>query len=181
MGRDAENQTCLLLTGTPGVGKTTVIRRVADGLAGAKPGGFYTEEMRVAGGREGFRLVGFDGSQRVLAHVRLPPPRVSKYGVDVAALDAAAGALLDPAGAEVFLVDEIGKMECLSGRFVEATRRLLDAGRVAVATIARQGGGFIAEVKRRPDVALREVTRANRDALPGEVLAWIRSRRGSRA
>lgn len=178
MRSDVGNRTCLLLTGTPGVGKTTVIRRVAERLAGARLGGFYTGEMRAAGRREGFRLVGFDGSERVLAHVRLPAPRVSKYGVDVAALDAAVAALLDPGSAEVFLVDEIGKMECLSGRFVEAVRRLLDSGRVVVATIARRGGGFIAEVRGRPDVALREVTRANRDALPEEVLAWIGSRRG---
>jgi nucleoside-triphosphatase len=171
----------LLLTGIPGVGKTTVIRRVADGLGGVRLGGFYTEEMRSAGRREGFCLVGFDGSRRVLAHVRLPPPRVSKYGVDVAALDSAVAALLDPASAEVFLVDEIGKMECLSGRFVAAMRRLFDSGRVVVATVALRGGGFIAEVKRRPGVALREVTRANRDALSGEVLAWIGSRRGSSA
>jgi nucleoside-triphosphatase len=97
--------------------------------------------MRVTGIREGFRLAGFDGSERVLAHARLPAPRVSKYGVDVAALDSAAAVLLDPDAAEVFLVDEIGRMECLSAR-------------------------FIAEVKRRPDVTPWEVTRANRDARP---------------
>lgn len=178
MGTTARNHTSLLLTGAPGVGKTTVIRRVAEQLAGARLGGFYTEEIRVAGSREGFRLIGFDGSERILAHTRLPAPRVSKYGVDVAALDAAVAALLDPEAGEVFLVDEIGKMECLSERFVVAMRRLLDSGRVVVATVALRGGGFIAEVKRRSEVALREVTRANRDALPAEVLAWIAARGG---
>jgi nucleoside-triphosphatase len=74
-------------------------------------------------------------------------------------------------------VDEIGKMECLSPTFVEAVRGLLIAGRPLVATVGERGGGFIAEVKRRPDVELWELTRANRDAMPARVLAWLEARR----
>ena len=40
----------LLLTGHPGVGKTTVIKQVAAALGG-RAGGFYTEEIRGPGGR----------------------------------------------------------------------------------------------------------------------------------
>jgi nucleoside-triphosphatase len=177
LGIAVRNETCLLLTGAPGVGKTTVIRDVAEKLPGVRLGGFYTAEIRVGGSRQGFRLVGFDGTERVLAHRRLPAPRVSRYGVDVAALDSAVAVLLDPDAAELFLVDEIGKMECLSQRFIAAMRRLLDSGRVVVATVALRGGGFIADVKRRSDATLWEVTRANRDALPAEVLAWIGAHR----
>ena len=88
-------------------------------------------------------------------------------------MDAAVDLLLDPNAAEVFLIDEIGKMECLSERFIAGMRRVLDAGRLVVATVALRGGGFIAEVKRRRDVTRWEVTRANRDELPAPVLAWI--------
>ena len=76
-------------------------------------------------------------------------------------------------GVALYLVDEIGKMECLSPGFVDATRALLDAGVPLVATVGQRGGGFIAEAKRRPDVTLWEVTRANRDALPARVGEWI--------
>ncbi len=77
----------LLLTGRPGVGKTTVLRAVARLLAGAHLIGFYTEEIREAGERRGFRLVTFDGKEAILAHIDLPFSRVSKYGVDVAVID----------------------------------------------------------------------------------------------
>jgi nucleoside-triphosphatase len=74
-------------------------------------------------------------------------------------------------------VDEIGKMECLSSAFVEATQRLLDAGVPLVATVGVRGGGFIAEVKRRPDATVWEITRANRDAMPARVHRWIETTR----
>lgn len=80
----------LLLTGVPRIGKTTVIRRVADRLKEKRLGGFYTEEIRGHGGRRGFRLVGFDGTERIIAHVDFPKVhRVGKYGVDVEAIDGA--------------------------------------------------------------------------------------------
>jgi nucleoside-triphosphatase len=171
------HKSTLLLTGTPGVGKTTVIRRVAERFADVRLGGFYTEEMREGGVREGFRLVGFDGSERVLAHVDFSGPRVSKYGVDVAVLDAVAESLLAPrAELQLYLVDEIGKMECFSERFVSAMRNLLGSGQLVVATVAVKGGGFIAEAKRRPDVEIMEVTRANRDRVPEQIITWLADR-----
>lgn len=168
----------LLITGSPGSGKTTVIRKVADALSGRRLGGFFTEEMRVRGERRGFRLATFDGQERVMAHVDfLGPHRVGKYGVDVSVIDALAeSALAEEDDAEVYLVDEIGKMECMSPRFVAALRGLLDSGKPVVATIAQKGGGFIVEVKARKDVELWEVTRANRDGMPQEVLAWLEKR-----
>lgn len=156
----------------PGAGKTTVIRRVAAELGGETLGGFYTEEIRVRGERRGFRLVPFHGEPALIAHVKLPKAyRVGKYGVDVAAIDAAVdGALAPRRGTSLYLVDEIGKMECLSERFVAAMRRLF-AGKVpVVATVARRGGGFIAEAKRREDCELWTLTRTNRDALPFEII-----------
>ncbi len=168
----------LLLIGVPGVGKTTVIQGVARSLAAGTLRGFFTEEIREGGARRGFRLESFDGQVRVLAHVDQSSRfRVGKYRVDVAMLDDVTPALLQPDPAtELYLIDEIGKMECLSSRFVTAVRQLLDAGLPLVATVAQRGGGFIAEVKKRPDVTVWEVTRGNRDALPGRVLEWARDR-----
>jgi len=164
----------LLVTGVPGVGKTTLLRRVA-AQAQRKLGGFTTEEMRTQGQRVGFRIVPFDGPGRVMAHLDFRSrARVGRYGVDVDAIDAVAetALALDP-NIDVYLVDEIGKMECFSARFVAAMRRLLDSDKRLVASIARKGTGFIAEVTRRHDVDLWEVTVANRDALVDPILKWI--------
>lgn len=74
----------LLLTGVPGVGKTTVLRKAADGLSDRRLAGFYTEEIRSDGERRGFRMVCFDGREGVMARTEFPGPhRVGKYGVDV--------------------------------------------------------------------------------------------------
>jgi nucleoside-triphosphatase len=162
----------LLLTAVPGAGKTTVIRRVAEHLAGQSLAGFYTEEMRVRGERRGFRLVAFDGKEAVIAHVEFPKThRVGKYGVDVAAIDTAVETALAPhREVALYLVDEIGKMECLSERFVARMRGLLSGSVPVVATVAKRGAGFIAEVKRRDDCEVWALTRANRDALPFEII-----------
>ncbi len=164
----------LLITGRPGVGKTTAIRSVAASLSAQRIAGFYTEEIRVSGAREGFRVVTFDGRERVMAHVAFRGPhRVGKYGVDVAVVDEMAGTELVVRDRTVYLVDEIGKMECLSSNFVAAMRRLLDSAATVVAAIAERGIGFIAEVKQRKDVEEWEVTHANRGEIPQRIVQWL--------
>ncbi len=165
----------LLLTGASGVGKTTVIRKVADGLRGREVRGFITEEIREAGKRVGFRLDTFDGRTGILAHTNVRSQhRLGKYGVDLAALDRIVESELNPnPGIDVYLIDEIGKMECFSLKFVSAMTALLDSGHRIVATIHRSSGGFIGQVKRRPDVDVWEVTLDNRDGIVGQVVDWI--------
>jgi nucleoside-triphosphatase len=151
------------------------MRRVREALPGLAICGFITDEIRTGGRREGFRLETFNGESAVLAHTGIRSPyRVGRYGVDVTALDRVVDAALMPVeGVDLYLIDEIGKMECFSERFVAAIQRLLDSAYRIVATIHRGAGGFAGQVKRRPEVDLWEVTLQNRDELVGRVLAWI--------
>ena len=71
----------LLLSGRPGVGKTTLIKRLARAVE-PRGCGFYTDELRENGSRVGFAIVTLSGYRDVLAHVDYPEPqRVGKYGV----------------------------------------------------------------------------------------------------
>jgi nucleoside-triphosphatase len=165
----------LLLTGAPGVGKTTLMGGVLAALRERRLGGFTTGEVREGGRRLGFRIVPHRGSERIMAHVaRRGSPRVGRYGVDVKAIDEVAreSLALDPQ-VEVYLVDEVGKMECYSQQFVQRMRELFASEKTIVATIGSSSEGFIAAVRSRPDAELWEVKPSNRDALVERVLTWL--------
>lgn len=172
----------ILLTGLPGVGKTTLIRELAKRLADYHPAGFYTEEIREEGVRKGFRLESLDGRQLTLAHSGLKGPhRVGRYGVDLGGFERVLSELnLSRSPSPVIIIDEIGKMECLSRRFTQEVHSLLDSSRTVIATIALKGDGFIRQVKQRSDCRLITVTVENRnglaDSLFTEVLKQIISR-----
>jgi nucleoside-triphosphatase len=166
----------ILITGLPGVGKTTVVIRLAEALRDFHPAGFYTSEIREASARQGFELVGFDGKRSLLSHVTVKSPyRVGRYGVDVKGFEDFLGAL-DFAGREsgLVIIDEIGKMECYSERFTRLVKDLLDSGKPMIATIAQKGSGFISGVKKRGDVDIFELTPGNRTTLAGELANYVK-------
>jgi nucleoside-triphosphatase len=171
----------VLLTGPPGCGKTTVMRRVVESLRGLRLAGFYTQEVRERGRRVGFEILGLGGQRSLLAHGEWPSHlRVGRYGVEPTRLDPIIETELKQSSGEVdvYVIDEMGKMECLSPRFVEAGRRVLDGPVPVLATIALRGGGFVAEVKARPDVHLVMVDPGNRDGLPDQLADRLRGTGG---
>ncbi len=169
-GQDNKSSANVLFTGPPGIGKTTMMIRLAERLAGRSMAGFYTEEIRRDGRRQGFRIVTFSGRTGVLADRAIKSrARVGRYGVDVAGFE---GLVIPELArpADLILIDEIGKMECFSSAFVDTVRGLLNGPVPVVATVAAKGGGFIAEVKARPDVQIRTVSQENRDELPDRLV-----------
>lgn len=165
----------LLLTGPPGIGKTTLVCKLASRLSQYRIGGFYTEEIREGGQRKGFRLVTFQGEERVIAHVNFDHHyRVSKYGVDVEKIDHFADTTLSLADdVDLYLVDEIGKMECFSQAFVKRVESLLNSSKPVIATVAKKGSGLIEKAKHWPGSELWELTHANRDTRVTEVSKWL--------
>lgn len=165
----------LLITGIPGVGKTTFITHLSKAIEELHPAGFITREIREAGNRVGFEIVGFDGSSRLLSHVDIRSRyHGGNYGVDVEGFEEYLVSLdLEGTGERPIIIDEIGKMECYSPLFRELVIRLMESDRLFIATIARNGTPFIELVKKRQDVLLFEITRENRDLLREPVLAAI--------
>lgn len=170
----------LLLTGRPGVGKTTAIRAAIARLGGGA-GGFYTVEIRDEGRRTGFRLVTLGtGPPRagILASVDSSSRyRVGRYGVHIDDLESigveAILYALDVPHLKVIAIDEIGKMELFSSRFRSAVMASLYSPKPVVATMMSGRDPWLDTIKARPDVTQVEVTRANREAVPAQILQWL--------
>ena len=169
----------VLLTGRPGVGKTTVVRRtVAAGLVLA--GGFVTEEVRRAGRRVGFKVTDlFTGREGTLAHAeRKGRPRVGKYGVDLACFEAIGVVALHEALSRpgCIVIDEIGKMELCSSAFQSAVMEVFESGQPILATIPGHSHPLLDRLRSRDEVTVIEVTTSNREALPAELVQRLGGR-----
>lgn len=165
----------ILLTGPPGCGKTTLIRRIVDALHGPA-GGFYTQEIREQGVRKGFEIVTLDGQRGVLAHVDIrSSKRVSKYGVDVPVLDAVGvGAIEDAVAKQILVViDEIGPMEMMSDRFRQAVLHALQSAAPVLGTIAGRSAPFTDQIKSMPGVTVIELRRGDQRALLSDILDML--------
>ncbi|MEM2944210.1 MAG: NTPase [Methanomassiliicoccales archaeon] len=168
----------ILITGIPGVGKTTVIKKVVEKL-GERCGGFYTEEIRSEGIRVGFKIVSLDGKTGVLASISLSgAPKVGKYGVNLQEINNIAVTSIAEAirSEKIVVIDEIGKMEVLSPLFRSLVVLALDSQNVVIATVSEKGKeDFFDEIKMRSDVELYVATFENRDILPNIILNRLRN------
>ena len=168
----------LLLTGQPGTGKTALIKEVL-ARTRIKGGGFYTEEIRTGGIRQGFRIVTLGGQEAVLAHVSISSPhQISKYRVDTDALDRVAVAALRQAlkESDLIVIDEIGKMELLSPLFRETVTLAINSGKRVLGTIMLSPHPFADEIKRHPEVEVLLVARDNHPQAMNNVLSWLAER-----
>jgi nucleoside-triphosphatase len=167
----------VLLTGAPGVGKSTLIQRQITALVNRPAGGFYTRELRRAGRRIGFEMVTLTGKTALLASAEPDAfangPKVGRYRVNLSGIEeVAVPALLCAweAGALVS-IDEIGPMEIFSDRFCQVVMAILDDGAPVLGTVVARPYRFADAVKQHPSVNVVEVTVANRDRLAGSRLA----------
>jgi len=166
-----------LLTGSPSVGKTTVLLKVAEALKsmGYSVGGMISREVRFCGKRVGFEILDLTNSNHGwLAHVNQPTgPRVGKYRVNLRDLNSVGVEAILKAVEEcdVICIDEIGPMELFSERFKETVKRAVDCGKLVVGVIHwKATDRLVEEVKRRDDVEVVDVTFENRNRLQKSVV-----------
>jgi len=146
-------------------------------MSKAKAGGFYTEEIRTGGARQGFRIVTLDGQDAMLAHVDFPGHyQVSKYGVDVQNLDNVGVTAINQAieESDLIVIDEIGKMELFSPRFRQAVLKAIDSGKKVLGTVMLSPHPFADDIKRHARVKVVQLTRANHDQVLKEILDWVK-------
>ena len=167
----------ILVTGLPGVGKTTLITQILKILK-LNAIGFVTKELRRGGSRYGFTIETLSGTNMILAlkEDKVCKYRVGKYCVNVGNVDAIVK-ILEAESKEkshdMIIIDEIGKMELFSLNFKKFLINSLDEQKV-LGTIMIRDNSFTKEIKARPDVRLYNIDRSNRDLLQQMILNKIR-------
>ncbi|KAF5190789.1 Nucleoside-triphosphatase thep1 [Thalictrum thalictroides] len=137
---------CFLVTGPPGVGKTTLVMRVLESLRTSNPNlkiqGFYTREVRQGAERVGFEVVTIDGRSGTLASTTNLSSEsrrwstVGKYRVDIASFESLAmPELRVKEDTDLFVIDEVGKMELFSSSFFPAVLEVLESNIPLLASI----------------------------------------------
>ncbi|CDP01789.1 unnamed protein product [Coffea canephora] len=179
---------CFLVTGPPGVGKTTLIIRVLESLKTAYPNlkvqGFYTREIREGSDRVGFEVVTLDGrtgplaSNKISSAESLRWPTVGRYRVDVASFESLALPELQvKEDTELFIIDEVGKMELCSSFFFPAVLRVLQSNIPLLASIPIPKSGRdipgVARLRNEPGATVFTLSKNNRDAMKEQIYSHL--------
>jgi nucleoside-triphosphatase len=162
----------LLITGLPGVGKTTVLTTAIDILRerGFSVGGMLSREARENGVRVGFEIVDLASQKHGwLAHVKQPSgPRVGKYRVNLQDLEAVGTKAITEATekCDVVAIDEIGPMELFSQKFRDAVETAMKSRKTVIAVVHwKVKDKLVDSIKTREDAEIFAVTPENRDQL----------------
>ncbi|WP_457642119.1 NTPase [Persephonella sp.] len=169
----------IVLTGKPGIGKTTVIKKVMNFL-GEQAVGFYTEDYRdKTGKRKGFKIITSDGNEEILADKSIKSKyRVGSYGVNLEGFEKIVIPILEKVLKDrerILIIDEIGKMELFSEKFVRLIKKIFDDKyRTIVATVpVKDVHPVVGWIKKLPDAVLIEVIYENRDKLSGKIVELL--------
>ncbi len=161
-----------ILTGVPGVGKTTVLAKVVSDLhgKGVSVGGMFSREVREGTTRVGFEVVDIAAAKvGWLAHVNGKcGPQVGKYHVNLADLETVGVQAINEATetADVIAIDEIGPMEISSAKFVQVAKKALDSKKLFLAVVHQKAQDkLVLEAKSRADAEVLTVTAENRAGL----------------
>ncbi|MEM0161099.1 MAG: NTPase [Thermoplasmata archaeon] len=171
------------LSGLPSIGKTTTLLKTINILESQnyKIGGIVTEEVVEDGKRVGFYLLDWTTKEKkIFAHKDFQSRyKVGKYGLDIKLLeDLGIRALEEAKEADVIVIDELGKMESESKKFVSAVKEILDMDKNIIITVHKKSrNSLLQEIRRRDDIRILEVTQVNRNVLPFKIVSLIKGER----
>jgi len=161
------------ITGHPGVGKTTLVKRVLEAVS-LRAGGMITEEIRKCGFRVGFLLRDVaTGREGLLAHRHhCDGPKFGQYRLCLRDLEEIGAAAIERAveEAELVVIDEVGPMELKSARFIAAVERALASEKHLLVTVHRASNHRLAYRIRHEVDHLIRLTQSNREEKIQEVI-----------
>ncbi|KAF5300502.1 hypothetical protein FQA39_LY02301 [Lamprigera yunnana] len=176
------NSKRILLTGVPGIGKTTLIMKICDRLkqTNVHLTGFYTEELRDNfNKRIGFDIITFDGKReklsRTLDHIKPQDSnryKIGQYYVFPELFEKIVLPMFSEFSDGVLVLDEIGKMELLSGKFEQEVKNVFRNEKLCIlATVPVKGKlPLIESLICDPNNQLIRVTHNNRNHLLQDIL-----------
>ena len=169
------------ITGLPGAGKTQALVKVIEMLEGEGQtvGGMITKPIVEKNRRTGFCVMNWlTKDQATLAHVNIQSKvMVGKYGVDIEALERVGVQAIEDAAekADVIIVDEVGKMEVESEKFVGVVKAALETSKPFILTLHKKSRNpLLQDIRRRDDVRILEVTQVNRNLLPYKIVKLMK-------
>jgi len=185
----------LLITGKPGVGKTTLIKKIYQTIitrSNIEAIGFYTAEVREGANRTGFKVINLNNEQDqgCLAKIGGSGPKVGRYTVDIDSFERIAIPILEtainyrPSSSKqlIILIDEIGKMELLSRKFRQLINQLYVAWRhtaddhgvkiVSTVPISR-GIGAVEDIRSEKGIKEFTVTPYNRNEMVDQIVDML--------
>lgn len=160
----------ILLTGKPGIGKSTILKEVLGSLQMPKYGIVAEEIRNDQNQRVGFEAMTSDGKSSIFAHKLAFKTEfsVGDYYVDINAInDFIVPELKEGLSKEksVVFVDEIGRMQSFSAEFLSIIKSLFSGKVNVLATIVFEDEPWSLEFKKYPGVILIDVNEKNREFL----------------
>ncbi|MGQ9706068.1 MAG: NTPase [bacterium] len=168
----------ILITGRPGVGKTTFVKRLLDELSIADICGFWTDEIRENGVRIGFRIITVDGREGILAMKGINKlPMVGSYSIYVDEIERLIVPEIEKAirDRKICIIDEIGSMELKSARFRKVINDVFNSNVKLIATVKLKRDSYLENLMSKEDISVYVLTENNRAKLLGELRLLIRS------
>ncbi|KAI3956203.1 hypothetical protein MKW98_008721 [Papaver atlanticum] len=172
----APSTKCFLVTGPP-----KLLRASNPNL---KAQGFYTSEIRQGMERVGFEVVTLDGRKAPLASTTISSaesrrwPSVGRFKVDITSFESLALPELQvKEDTDLFIIDEVGKMELFSSSFFPAVLRVLESNIPILATIPIPKFGRdipeVARMRNHPGAKIFTINTRNRDAVKEQICTQL--------
>ena len=174
-----------LLTGPPGIGKSTALRKIAESFKLDAITAIVSSEIREDGKRQGFQMEvlgtgqrGLLASPNVESDVRfgtLLPDGRRRLGVTFDFLDGTACPELRRgiSRKSLLLVDEIGPMQASSALFRSIIEEVFEKRYPLVASIAQSDDPWISNVRDQSGAALLVLDRWNRDLITEALVTYL--------
>jgi nucleoside-triphosphatase len=166
----------ILYTGSPGVGKTTLVRQSIPRLQLLGARGFTTAEIKEGNERLGFSISTLDGREGVLAHVSISGnPRLGRYGINLSDIEQLMVGEMEIALDKEypFLADEFGAMEMNSANFARLSLKVVGELPLVVGVVREKPHPICDQLKRFSGVQVIRVSRENRERLRKELLEYL--------